>query len=341
VGKIERFDEAQAWHHVMNRGIAHRTVIENGHDARMFLAFVARAVARDLIEVHAYCLMTTHFHLLVRSTSRSLSAAMQLILHAYVLCFNRTRQRDGSLFRGRFRSRRIDSSAHWANVIRYIDANAAEARIVQDGEEYPYCSRFHYARPRGPIWLSRKEVEREVCEREGTHNYSPDLYESAFARGELDPGLVLRRLERNRREPARFDDLVGRTSQGVQAWMLEQAQLADGTRPGSPVASAAGTMSYLDSCERADPNWRVRSGSQRRIAWPVFRAGLLRFAAGLRHREIADRLGCSLNTACRWAEQHKRLLVDDPEYRSRAARALESIHFNRQQPTTSTASKKW
>ena len=72
--------------------------------------------------------------------------------------------------------------------------------------------------------------------------------------------VVMRRLGRNRREPARFDDLVGRTSQGIQAWMLEQAQLADGTRPGSPVASAARTMSYLDELECAEPNWRAASG---------------------------------------------------------------------------------
>jgi hypothetical protein len=63
----------------MNRGIARRTVFENDADVRYFLAQLARAVRAGGIEVHAYCLMTTHFHLLVRSPAGGLSTAMRAV----------------------------------------------------------------------------------------------------------------------------------------------------------------------------------------------------------------------------------------------------------------------
>jgi hypothetical protein len=52
----------------MNRGISRRTVFEDVCDVRYFLSCLARAIRAGWIEVHAYCLMTTHFHLFVRST---------------------------------------------------------------------------------------------------------------------------------------------------------------------------------------------------------------------------------------------------------------------------------
>ncbi len=329
--KIERCEEQGAWHHVMNRGLAQRTVFENRADARVFLALVAKVVGRSLIEVHVYCLMTTHFHILVRSPSGRLSEAMRLIQSAYVRWFNRSRQRDGPLFRGRFCSRRIRSEAHWANVIRYIDENAEEARIAHDSAEYPYCSKYHYARARGPVWLSRGEVEREVCKREWASAYSPESYSRAWSRDTAQPELVLRRLGRARLGSDRFDDLVGSSPQAVQDWMLEQANLADGTAPGSPVASLPEVMAWADAGERPEPDWRIRSKSQRRPGWPILRTGLLRIAAGLLQREIAPVLGCSESAVRRMIALNAELLGRDAEYRAKMAGALRSVHFAREE----------
>ena len=259
--KIERCEEHGAWHHVMNRGLAQRTVIENRADARFFLAQVAKVVGRGLVEVHVFCLMPTHFHMLVRSPRAQLSEAMRLIQNAYVRWFNRTRQRDGPLFRGRFCSRRIRSQAHWANVVRYIDENAKEARLVGESAHYPYSSRHYYSRPKGPPWLNREEIEREVCEREGVQVYSPELYDRAWSQVPLEPELVERRLGKARLASDALDDLVGSAPAAVLEWMCEQARLADGTRPGSPVASPTQVMACIDVQECSEPNWRIRSGS--------------------------------------------------------------------------------
>ena len=63
--RLPRRDAPGRWFHVMNRGIARRTVFESREDVRYFLSRVARAVRRGEIEVHSFCIMATHFHLLV------------------------------------------------------------------------------------------------------------------------------------------------------------------------------------------------------------------------------------------------------------------------------------
>ncbi len=88
----------------MNRGLARRTVFESREDFRMFLACMAQAVRRGGIEIHAYCLMSTHFHLLVRSPCERLFDALRRTQNQYAPWFNRRRRRDGPLIRCRFRT---------------------------------------------------------------------------------------------------------------------------------------------------------------------------------------------------------------------------------------------
>ncbi|MCC7139029.1 MAG: transposase, partial [Planctomycetes bacterium] len=79
----------------MNRGIARRAVFETRADVRAFLCLLAVAVRRRKIEVIAFCFMTTHFHLVLRSLDGHLSETLRWVLNVYVRWFNRRRRRDG------------------------------------------------------------------------------------------------------------------------------------------------------------------------------------------------------------------------------------------------------
>lgn len=94
---------------MMNRGIARRPLFESSGDMRFFLARLALQVRIGRVEVHAFSLMTTHFHLLLRSPRGELSEAMRRIQNAYPRRFNRQHKRDGSLIRGRFQSKPVKS----------------------------------------------------------------------------------------------------------------------------------------------------------------------------------------------------------------------------------------
>ena len=145
--RIPRGDVPGSWHHVMNRAIARRTLFERREDFRFFLAQVARSVRRGELEVHAYCLVGTHYHLLVRSPKGRLAEAMQRVQLAYSRWFNRSRRRDGSLVRSRYRSKAVRSLCYRRVLVGYIDANPCSARIAPRPESYPYGSAIRRSCP--------------------------------------------------------------------------------------------------------------------------------------------------------------------------------------------------
>jgi hypothetical protein len=237
MGRTPREDHAGAWHHVMNRGIARRTIFERRSDVRLFLAGLARMVRAGLIEVHAYCVLTTHYHLLLRSPVGRLAEAMHGIQLAYSRAFNRSRRRDGPLVRGRYRSKPVQSVRYRKALVAYIDGNPVDARMAKQACEYPYGSAYHYQRDRGPIWLERTWVERTVQTASDSDCYDPCDYEQAFPRARskaLQPILKARIASRCQLDP--LDDLVGNAPGRVLKWMRRKAALADGTLPGMPVA---------------------------------------------------------------------------------------------------------
>ncbi len=183
-----RQDVPGSWHHVMNRGIARRTTFETRRDMRFFLSRLAWAVRRYEVEIHAYSLLTTHFHLLVRSVRGNLSNAIGWVENQYVRWFNRSRQRDGSLFRGRFTSRPVSTDAYWRVLVRYIDLNAVSAGLARNPFEYAFCSARDYGRRRGPRWLTRTAVEEVVRSSMGLQSYEPHVYERVF-QPDLQPSV--------------------------------------------------------------------------------------------------------------------------------------------------------
>jgi REP element-mobilizing transposase RayT len=319
---IPRHDAPDTWHHVTNRGIARRTVFETRADVRRFLAFVARSVRRGTIEVHAYCVMTTHFHLLVRSPQGRLSDAMQWIEDSYARWFNRSRRRDGALFRARFKSVPVRSNTHWSATLAYIDRNSVDAHIVPVPSEYPWCSASHYARTSGPRWLCRTRVESLVAERAGVSKFRPDVYDETVGAGHAPhvAEWVERTLRRRTSVAPHFDDLVGATPQRVRTWMERKARLADGVHRRTVAASTCRVLDAVAAAADVRPDWFVRVGRFRRPAWEAMRTGLLRGIAGSTLSEIAASEGVGETSVRRRERWHRTAVLSDREYRDEAAR---------------------
>lgn len=312
MSRPERKDGNGVWHHVMNRGIARRTVFETRRDVRFFLSRVARSVRLGLVEVHAYSILSTHFHMLIRSPHGELARAMQRIQNGYVRWFNRSRRRDGPLFRGRYRSRPVEFGEHWFTVLRYIDGNPVEAGIVNESSAYPFGSSFHYTRrERGPIWLCRSVVERVVAHKLEAPAYCPADYRAVLAKrsdgGDPASPEGLRRL-------AAMDDLVTGVPPVVADRLTNKARLADATEPGHGRVPVARIRLRMRDAMAKQPSWLVRSGKVQRSGWPIVEAGVLKRVCGLRYRELARQLGCSCSTVQGRVRLHDRLLETDPNY---------------------------
>lgn len=296
----------------MNRGIARRTVFEGRADCEAFLDFIGEAVERGDLEVHAYALMATHFHLLGRSPRGRMSEAMRRAQLSYVRCFNRRRRRDGPLFRGRFRSRPVDSMAYRRVLVSYIDSNPVAAGIVARPEHYPYGSARGYLLGDGPAWLCRDWVESEVRAASGRESFHPNEYSYRFP-PKLPESVrewVERRIERGAPAPEDdFEHLLGAAPAKIREWAVRKAMLADGTTPGEPVFPVDLVTGAVTS---RIPLLAAPTLNGRRQLPNLLLAGVLRDLCGLTYDEIADRLGRRRSTVVDDVRIHHGLMQDPP-----------------------------
>jgi len=83
-----------AWYHVMNRGAGRQRIFTSQTHRHFFLLLLEQASSMFDIEVHAYCLMGNHYHLLIRTPSANLSHAMRHINGLYTQQYNRAKRTD-------------------------------------------------------------------------------------------------------------------------------------------------------------------------------------------------------------------------------------------------------
>ena len=95
-----RVEYPGAYYHVINRGNAGEDIFHSIRDREKFLEYLEKAVERFSIIVHTYCLMTTHYHLLIETPQPNLSVAIQWLNVSYAAYYNKKRKRSGHPSRG-------------------------------------------------------------------------------------------------------------------------------------------------------------------------------------------------------------------------------------------------
>jgi REP element-mobilizing transposase RayT len=142
----------------MNRGRGRENIFLSDNDFKYFLHCIEQASFRFNIEVHSYCLMTNHYHLLIKTPDANLGRAMKHINGLYTQYFNRVHNTDGALFRGRYKAVLVDADNYLLHVSRYIHRNPIETNIplVEELAKYKWSSYPAFIR-RGstPKWLVR------------------------------------------------------------------------------------------------------------------------------------------------------------------------------------------
>ncbi len=112
------------WYHVTARGNERKNIFRDDRDRGHFLEVVSGLEERFGLEVHAYVLMSNHYHLLLRMRGeRGLSAGMHFLGVSYSVWFNRRHGRSGHLFQGRFKAVAVDFDEWGAALSRYIHLN--------------------------------------------------------------------------------------------------------------------------------------------------------------------------------------------------------------------------
>jgi len=165
MSRPQRIEFDDAYYHVLNRGAGRRDIFDDDNDREQFLTTVKEAHTQFGIEIHAYCLMSNHYHLLIKTPRGNLGRAMRHINGVFTQRLNRAKDTDGPLFRGRYKAILVDSDAYLLHLSKYIHLNPLAARMVNDLEHYPWSSYSAYVdRVPSPSWLVRSEVYGQISE---------------------------------------------------------------------------------------------------------------------------------------------------------------------------------
>lgn len=139
-------------------GRPHRVQVENGvnhvtmeatddwpffydaEDRIRFLRITAYVVERHCWKLHAYCLMTTHYHLLFTTPEANLARGMHVLNGLYATTFNQRHRRKGHLKAARYGSKLVDTAEYALEVARYIPLNPVRAGMCDFPERWPWSS---------------------------------------------------------------------------------------------------------------------------------------------------------------------------------------------------------
>jgi putative transposase len=135
-----RFQIAGGTYHVTSRGNRHQSIYHDDLDRKLFLLLHDRVVRRCGWRMLAYCLMTTHFHLLITTRAPNLSVGMHHLNGEYAKYFNERHSFEGHLFERRFGSRFVETEEHFVEALRYIAFNPVKAGLCAHPREWRWSS---------------------------------------------------------------------------------------------------------------------------------------------------------------------------------------------------------
>jgi REP element-mobilizing transposase RayT len=140
VGRVKRICYEGAWYHVFNRGISRKTIYFSDNHSGRFIELAGDISHPYSVEIHSYCLMRNHYHLLMHTPKGNLSDAMWYLGTHFSRFTNKTMGGDGPVFKDRFKSILIQDMAYLLQVSRYIHRNPIEAGIITNESSYQWSS---------------------------------------------------------------------------------------------------------------------------------------------------------------------------------------------------------
>lgn len=165
-----RVEFAGAVYHVLDRGDRREAIFADEVDRQTFLRTLGEVCQRTGWQVHAYVLMSNHYHILLETPEANLVRGMKWFQSTYTQRFNRRHRLGGHLFQGRYKAIVVDPEEpnYLVTLSDYIHLNPVRAGLVEKGGKlFAYRWSSYPAYVRGaetacPFWLKRGTVLGEL-----------------------------------------------------------------------------------------------------------------------------------------------------------------------------------
>lgn len=158
--------ESLGYHHIYNRGVAKSNVFEDENDKAKFIELMASVAREYKFNIHSFCLMDNHYHILVQNTRENLSSGMRQLNAQYASYFNRRHSRVGHLWQDRFKSWYVLDTKYLFTLFKYIENNPIKAGMSQKIGEYVYCATYSILKDAVPPFLQNSFVLRDYNTKE-------------------------------------------------------------------------------------------------------------------------------------------------------------------------------
>ena len=143
-----------AIYHVMSRGDRREDIFRDDVDRESFLQTLADACVKTGWQVHAFCLMPNHFHLVVETPQPNLVAGMKWFLGTYTARFNRRHRLSGHVFAGRYKSLLVGGQGGYLRTVcDYVHLNPVRAKLIA-----PESPLRYYRWSSFPLYLAAPEA---------------------------------------------------------------------------------------------------------------------------------------------------------------------------------------
>lgn len=127
--------------HIVQRGNNKNPCFFSRKDYKLYTTMLQEAAALSGCQIHAYALMPNHVHILASPTDETAPAQMMKALgQRYTQYINRTYNRFGTLWQGRYRSSIVGEDRYFLVCHRYIELNPVRAGIIRHPADYEWSS---------------------------------------------------------------------------------------------------------------------------------------------------------------------------------------------------------
>jgi len=139
--------QPDVYYHIYNQGNNGENIFIEDRNYDYFLKLLGRYLD-GISDIFAYCLLKNHFHLVLRFNldvpSKIISQKRSNLFNTYAKSINKAYQHSGSLFRDRFKRKRIKNEAYLKNLIVYVHLNPEHHRFTDDFKNYRFSSYQSY-----------------------------------------------------------------------------------------------------------------------------------------------------------------------------------------------------
>ena len=133
-------------YHVVQRGNNREACFFHEENYQFYLDVMGECLSRYGVQLHAYCLMTNHVHLLMSPQDETgISNVMKVLASRYAYALNKAYRRSGTIWEGRHKASAVSNGDYLLKCYRYIELNPVAANMVQRPEAYRWSSYHHNA----------------------------------------------------------------------------------------------------------------------------------------------------------------------------------------------------